>query len=104
MKAESNIRPPKYNVDKTDKLAIVTFYENVIEKQNEEGTVFEYDSYELPILIEQSKLIEQNYKELLSLAKNQSINYKKPSIEERVVTLEQDQEQVIDLLAQALGV
>ena len=91
MKAESNVRPPKYNIDKTDKLAVITFYENVIEKQNEEGTVFEYDSYELPILIDQSKLIDKNYNELLSLAKNQSINYKKPSIEERLEAVERMQ-------------
>lgn len=91
MKAESNIRPPKYNIDKTDKLAIVTFYEEVKEKQSEEGLVFEYESYELPILIDQVESIEQNYKYLLSLAKNQSINYKKPSIEERLEAVERMQ-------------
>ena len=73
------------------KLAIITFYEEVKEKQSEEGMVFEYESYELPILIDQVKSVEQNYKELLSLAKNQSVNYKKPSIEERLEAVERMQ-------------
>lgn len=54
MKAESGIRPPAYAVNFDGDEAVIRLAENVVEKsvsetEEEQDTVFEYDSYELRV-------------------------------------------------------
>ena len=104
MKAESNIYPEKITIERYADKADIILTENVTAIIREEQTAYQYDSYRVTVTdranLETS--IAENFEQWLALAKNEPV--KIPTLPDRVATVENTQDEMVDVLATALGV
>jgi len=91
VKAESNVMPQAYAIDKIGEQAVITFAENVTEIVIESETKYEYDSYSMvvPYRTDIAALVEEDYQAWIDSAKAIEPAPAKPTIEECVATIEE---------------
>ena len=76
MRAESNIKPSAFSVEKCGDIAEIVLFENIEEKEHDGETVFVYDEYRInaPYRETLAASVEANFDGWLSAAKAHAYN------------------------------
>jgi len=108
LKAESNTMPNgAFKIEKRGALADISFFENVSAIKEEDILTYEYDHYLLVVPFREGLegLISSDYERWIESARSEEVEKPyKPSVEERISTVEVTTSELIDTLAIAMGV
>ena len=107
MKVEMSRMPSSpYEIIVKGDTAFIRFFENAVEIPADEQPKWECDTYQLQVRnrpnLEAS--VQTNYDKWLEAAKEQTQPQEAPTLETRVDGIEQTQDAIIDILAEALEV
>lgn len=90
MKAESNVKPNKYEISKRANKTIITLIDNIEEVKENEEIKYKYDVYEITLHRDIKQLSDDEYEKYLKIAKAQQLqNDSEVTIFDRIDAIEQ---------------
>ncbi len=90
MKAESDVKPNKYEISKRANKTIITLIDNIEEVKENEEIKYKYDVYEITLHRDIKQLSDDEYEKYLKIAKVQQLqNDSEVTIFDRIDAIEQ---------------
>lgn len=90
MKAESDVKPNKYEISKRANKTIITLIDNIEEAKENEEIKYKYDVYEITLHRDIKQLSDDEYEKYLKIAKAQQLqNDSEVTIFDRIDAIEQ---------------
>jgi hypothetical protein len=90
MKAESDVKPNKYEISKRANKTIITLIDNIEEVKENEEIKYKYDVYEITLHRDIKQLSDDEYEKYLKIAKAQQLqNDSEVTIFDRIDAIEQ---------------
>ena len=90
MKAESDVKPNKYEISKRANKTIITLSDNIEEVKEKEEIKYKYDVYEITLHRDIKQLSDDEYEKYLKIAKAQQLqNDSEVTIFDRIDAIEQ---------------